>query len=51
MILNSGSNIIIENGGYITAAFFGDGAGLYNIPASGVTGLELNKIGQITVKI
>ena len=44
IILTSGSNIYIENGGFITAAFFGDGAGLYNIPASGVTGLQLNQI-------
>ena len=44
LVLTSGSNIYIENGGFITASFKGDGAGLYNIPASGVTGLQLDKI-------
>ena len=42
--MTSGSNIYIENGGFITASFKGDGAGLYNIPATGVTGLQLNRI-------
>jgi hypothetical protein len=44
LVLTSGSNIYIENGGFITASFKGDGAGLYNIPASGVTGLQLDRI-------
>ena len=44
LVLTSGSNIYIENGGFITASFKGDGAGLYNIPATGVTGLQLNRI-------
>lgn len=34
---------------YVSASFIGDGTGLYNVPASGVTGLELNQIGQGTV--
>lgn len=34
---------------YFTGSFRGDGTGLYNVPASGVTGLELNQIGQGTV--
>ena len=44
LVLTSGSNIYIENGGFITASFKGDGGGLYNIPASGVTGLQLDRI-------
>jgi hypothetical protein len=44
LVLTSGSNIYIENGGFITASFKGDGAGLYNIPASGVTNLQLDRI-------
>ena len=37
----------------ISSSFVGDGAGLYNIPASGVTGLELNKIvsGSVSASI
>ena len=36
-----------------TGSFKGDGAGLYNIPATGVTGLELNKIvsGSVSASI
>ena len=34
---------------FFTGSFKGDGTGLYNVPASGVTGLELNQIGQGTV--
>ena len=34
---------------FFTGSFRGDGAALYNVPASGVTGLELNQIGQGTV--
>jgi hypothetical protein len=39
--------------GTISGSFTGDGAGLYNIPASGVTGLELNKIvsGSVSASI
>jgi hypothetical protein len=39
--------------GTISGSFIGDGAGLYNIPASGVTGLELNKIvsGSVSASI
>jgi len=38
---------------YFTGAHIGDGSGLYNIPASGVTGLELNKIvdGSVSASI
>jgi hypothetical protein len=37
----------------VSSSFVGDGAGLYNIPASGVTGLELNKIvsGSVSASI
>jgi cytoskeletal protein CcmA (bactofilin family) len=31
---------------FFTGSFVGDGSALYNVPASGVTGLELNQIGQ-----
>jgi hypothetical protein len=43
----------ITAGGTISGSFTGDGAGLYNIPASGVTGLELNKIvsGSVSASI
>ena len=34
---------------FVSASFKGDGTGIYNIPSSGVTGLELNKIYQGTV--
>jgi predicted acyltransferase (DUF342 family) len=34
---------------FFTGSFKGDGAALYNVPASGVTGLELNQIGQGSV--
>jgi hypothetical protein len=39
--------------GTISGSFTGDGGGLYNIPASGVTGLELNKIvsGSVSASI
>ena len=39
--------------GSISGSFTGDGGGLYNIPASGVTGLELNKIvsGSVSASI
>lgn len=34
---------------YISGSFIGDGTGLYNVPASGVTGLQLNQISDGTV--
>jgi hypothetical protein len=39
--------------GAFTGSFIGDGIGLYNIPASGVTGLNLNKIisGSVSASI
>jgi hypothetical protein len=39
--------------GSFTGSFIGDGSGLYNIPASGVTGLQLNKItsGSVSASI
>ena len=39
--------------GAFTGSFIGDGSGLYNIPASGVTGLNLNKIvsGSVSASI
>jgi predicted acyltransferase (DUF342 family) len=39
----TGSNAYITN---ISGSFTGNGAGLYNIPASGITGLQLNQIGD-----
>mgnify|MGYP003335946021 CR=1 FL=1 len=38
---------------FFTGSFIGDGAGLYNIPASGVTGLQLDRItdGNATASI
>jgi hypothetical protein len=39
----TGSNAYIVN---ISGSFTGNGNGLYNIPASGITGLELNQIGD-----
>ena len=57
----SGSIKALHNlsvGGSVSASYFtgnhiGDGSGLYNIPASGVTGLELNKIvnGSVSASI
>lgn len=45
LVLTSGSNIYVENGGIISGSeIWGDGSHLINIPSSGVTGLELNKI-------
>ena len=39
--------------GSFTGSFIGDGGNLYNIPASGVTGLNLNKItsGSVSASI
>lgn len=41
------------SGSLFTGSYIGDGYGLYNIPASGVTGLELNKIvsGSVSASI
>jgi hypothetical protein len=53
LYLNSGSNIYVD-GGIISGAYiYGDGSNLINIPASGVTGLELNKIvsGSVSASI
>jgi hypothetical protein len=45
LVLTSGSNIYVENGGIISGSeIWGDGSHLINIPSSGVTGLQLNKI-------
>ena len=45
LVLTSGSNIYVENGGIISGSqIWGDGSHLINIPFSGVTGLQLNKI-------
>ena len=45
LVLTSGSNIYVENGGIISGSqIWGDGSNLINIPFSGVTGLQLNKI-------
>jgi hypothetical protein len=42
LIINTG-NLTVNNG-TISGSFVGDGAGLYNIPATGVTGLQLDRI-------
>jgi hypothetical protein len=39
----TGSNAYVTN---ISGSFTGNGSGLYNIPASGITGLQLNQIGD-----
>jgi hypothetical protein len=43
----------ITGSGTISGSFVGNGAGLYNIPASGVTGLQLDKIasGAVTASV
>ena len=56
LVGNSGGTINIYDAvitGSMTGSFKGDGSGLYNIPASGVTGLELNKIvsGSVSASI
>ena len=46
LYLTSGSNIYVD-GGIISGAYiYGDGSNLINIPASGVTGLQLNLISS-----
>jgi hypothetical protein len=42
LTINTG-NLTVNNG-TISGSFTGDGAGLYNIPATGVTGLQLDRI-------
>ena len=53
--VNTGSIHITDNvtASFFTGAFIGDGGQLYNIPASGVTGLQLDKIadGNVTASI
>lgn len=54
LLLTSGSNVYVENGGIVSASqVWGDGSHLINIPASGVTGLELYKIvsGSVSASI
>lgn len=54
LILTSGSNIYVENGGIVSGSeIWGDGSHLINIPVSGITGLELNKIvsGSVSASI
>jgi hypothetical protein len=53
LYMTSGSNIYVD-GGIISGAYiYGDGSNLINIPASGVTGLQLNLIssGSATASI
>lgn len=47
------ANITAVSSSMFTGSFTGNGAGLYNIPASGVTGLQLDKIadGSVTASI
>jgi len=47
---NNGSLDIVGSisGSHFTGSFIGDGSGLYNIPASGVTGLSLDRIASST---
>jgi hypothetical protein len=54
LTLTSGSNIYVEDNGIVSASqIWGDGSHLINIPASGVTGLELFKIvsGSVSASI
>jgi hypothetical protein len=54
LILTSGSNIYVENGGIVSGSeIWGDGSHLINIQVSGITGLELNKIvsGSVSASI
>ena len=47
---NFGSIDIVGSisGSFLTGSFIGDGSGLYNIPATGVTGLSLDRIASST---
>ena len=53
--VNTGSIFLTGNvsASFFTGSFIGDGSGLYNIPASGVTGLQLDRItdGNATASI
>jgi hypothetical protein len=53
--VNTGSIYLTDNvtASFFTGSFIGDGSGLTNIPYSGVTGLELNKItsGSVSASI
>jgi hypothetical protein len=54
LILTSGSNIYVQNGGIVSASqILGDGSQLINIPISGVTGLNTTRIvdGNATASI
>ena len=42
LTINTGD--LTVNNGTISGSFVGDGAGLYNIPSSGITGLQLDRI-------
>jgi len=53
--VNTGSIYLTDNvtASFFTGSFIGDGQGLYNIPASGITGLNLSQIasGSATASI
>lgn len=53
LILTSGSNLHVQDTGYISGSFRGDGSQLINIPISGVTGLNTTRIadGNATASI
>ena len=53
LILTSGSNLHVQDTGYISGSFRGDGSQLINIPTSGVTGLNTTRIadGNATASI
>ena len=46
--VNTGSIFLTGNvsASFFTGSYLGDGYGLYNIPASGITGLQLNQIAD-----
>jgi hypothetical protein len=47
--VNTGSIYLTGNvtASFFTGSFVGDGGGLYNVPASGVTGLSLHQIAVV----
>ena len=49
--VNTGSIYLTDNvtASYFTGSFIGDGSGLYNIPSSGITGLNLSQISSGSV--
>ena len=53
--VNTGSIYLTDNvtASFFTGSFIGDGSQLYNIPSTGVTGLQLNKIisGSVSASI